>query len=287
MEILPPLQLGQLTPMSEVIRKSSMHGRDYVCCDITGSLDGSTEVAKSLFRFDGIIILLCNRGSISLCVNLNTVTLSASGMFVFNVEDAVTYVESSEDLDMSVLAIGREFMRDINFNLQILERFDVVSSSTQSITLSSKDYEAFKCYFALLEHNAAMRDVEDNSDLFTRNIARNLVASVFYQFISLRRKQRPVEAKPASRRTAYVYDFIQLVHNHYRRERTIKFYADKLFISPKYLSLIIKEGTGRTAAEWIDCCVIMEAKNLLRFSSMNVQQVAYELNFSNQSSFGK
>ena len=65
------------------------------------------------------------------------------------------------------------------------------------------------------------------------------------------------------------------------------FYADKLFISPKYLSLLVKEATGRSAANWIDEYVIMEAKNMLRFSGRNIQQVTYDLNFPNQSSFGK
>ena len=78
-----------------------------------------------------------------------------------------------------------------------------------------------------------------------------------------------------------------LVSQHYRKERGVAFYASKLFISPKYLSLIIKESTGQSAARWIDNFVILEAKNLLRFSGKNVQQVAYELNFTNQSSFGK
>ncbi|MDE6644508.1 MAG: AraC family transcriptional regulator, partial [Muribaculaceae bacterium] len=197
------------------------------------------------------------------------------------------HVESSDDLELSVLGIGREFLRDVNFNLQILERYDVLTSTLNATTLSPKDYEDISSYFLLLTHNAEARRQDDTSDLFTRNIARNLIASILYHFISLRKKQRDVVSKSASRRMGYVYDFIQLVHTHYRRERTIKFYADKLFISPKYLSLIIKEGTGSTAAEWIDRCVIMEAKNLLRFSNMNVQQVAYELNFSNQSSFGK
>ncbi len=85
----------------------------------------------------------------------------------------------------------------------------------------------------------------------------------------------------------YVHEFIQLVHEYHRSERTVAFYADKLFISPKYLSLIIKETLGRSAAEIIDDYVILEAKNLLRFSGKNIQQVSYELNFPNQSSFGK
>lgn len=286
MDLTEPVQLEQLTRMDSLSRYSSKHGSDYIYC-IVGNLSEYAKSAKSIFRFDGIILLLCNKGTVTLCVNLTTVTLTACDMFVFNMEDTVTLVESSDDLNLSVLAIGRDFVKDINFNLQILERYDIVNSPTYATSLSDKDYEIFKSYFSLLDHNALTRGYDADADLFTRNIARNLIASIFYQFISIRRKQRPIEAKPASRRTAYVYDFIQLVHANYRRERTIKFYADKLFISPKYLSLIIKEGTGRTAAEWIDHCVIMEAKNLLRFSNMNVQQIAYELNFSNQSSFGK
>ncbi|MFG6396731.1 MAG: helix-turn-helix domain-containing protein, partial [Muribaculaceae bacterium] len=93
--------------------------------------------------------------------------------------------------------------------------------------------------------------------------------------------------KSYSRKLAYVRTFLRLVRNNHRQERAIGFYADQMFISPKYLSLIIKEATGRSAAEWIDQYVIQEAKNLLKYSGKNVQQVAYELNFSNQSSFGK
>ena len=80
---------------------------------------------------------------------------------------------------------------------------------------------------------------------------------------------------------------MKLVHLHYTKERSVSFYASRLFISPKYLSLLVKEATGRSAARWIDYFVINEAKNLLRFSGKNIQQVAYALNFSNQSSFGK
>ena len=50
---------------------------------------------------------------------------------------------------------------------------------------------------------------------------------------------------------------------------------------------MVKETTGKSAANWIDDFVLMEAKNLLRYSGKNVQQVAYALNFTNQSSFGK
>ena len=57
--------------------------------------------------------------------------------------------------------------------------------------------------------------------------------------------------------------------------------------SPKYLSSVVKEVSGKTAARWIDESVILEAKALLKYSGMSIQEIAYHLNFSTQSFFGK
>lgn len=95
------------------------------------------------------------------------------------------------------------------------------------------------------------------------------------------------QLRPRSRRVLYTHEFVRLVRKYFRMEHSVRFYANKLCISPKYLSLVVKETSGRTAAEIIDEYLLLEAKNLLRFSGKNIQQVAYELNFSNQSSFGK
>ncbi len=119
---------------------------------------------------------------------------------------------------------------------------------------------------------------------------RCVIAALTYQVLQMvtRRIKDNSESKmPRSRRTTYVNEFMRLVHEHHTRERSVAFYAGKLFISPKYLSLIIKESTGKSATDVIDSYVVLEAKNLLRFSGKNIQQVAYELNFPNQSSFGK
>ena len=65
------------------------------------------------------------------------------------------------------------------------------------------------------------------------------------------------------------------------------YFADRLCISPKHLSMVVKKVSGRTASDWIDDYVILQAKQLLRSSSLTIQEVSRELNFSNQSFFGK
>ena len=65
------------------------------------------------------------------------------------------------------------------------------------------------------------------------------------------------------------------------------FYARQLCITPKYLTTLIKRISGLSVSEWIDNYVIIEAKTLLKYSTMSIQEIAYCLNFPNQSFFGK
>ena len=70
-------------------------------------------------------------------------------------------------------------------------------------------------------------------------------------------------------------------------ERKLEFYAGQLNITPKSLSAAIKKQTGRSAGEWIDDTIILEAKVLLQNKTLSVSQISNMLNFSDQSVFGK
>ena len=78
---------------------------------------------------------------------------------------------------------------------------------------------------------------------------------------------------------------MKLVRDYHTKERNLSFYADKLFLTPKYLSKLIKTISGKSAHEWIDSFVILEAKNLLKYSDMSIKSIVYELNFPNQTTF--
>ena len=90
----------------------------------------------------------------------------------------------------------------------------------------------------------------------------------------------------SDRAEEYFQRFIRLLGEHFRRERSVGFYARELCITPKYLTTLIRRVSGKSVSEWIDIYVVLEAKALLRFSNRSVQEVAYALNFPNQSFFG-
>lgn len=77
------------------------------------------------------------------------------------------------------------------------------------------------------------------------------------------------------------------IQKHYKTERSVNFYANKLFLTAKYLSKVVQENSGKTATNWIDDYVILEAKALLNSSKLTIQQISDELNFPSQSFFGK
>lgn len=89
------------------------------------------------------------------------------------------------------------------------------------------------------------------------------------------------------RRLLILRRFFDLVEQYFIKERQIQFYADKLCLSPKYMSQVISQSSGKLAGEWIRERVILEAKLLLLDGHHNAQQVADALNFSSQSFFGK
>ena len=81
--------------------------------------------------------------------------------------------------------------------------------------------------------------------------------------------------------------FLELVKENFRKERQLKFYADALCITPRYLSRVVKECTGSSAADWIERYVVLEARALLKSTTMTIQQISDELNFPSQTFFGK
>lgn len=81
--------------------------------------------------------------------------------------------------------------------------------------------------------------------------------------------------------------FLELVVEHHQKERTVSFYANKLCITPKYLSQLVVNVSGKYAYDIIRDQVIFRAKALLKSKQYSVQQVADELSFSNVSFFCK
>lgn len=284
------LRIAQLSGIKRFSFDYSKFGEDYMFSHFIPG-EQTLEYFLSPVRFDGMLFVLCLKGKLECEINLEKLELTQDSLLILSPDKIISSQQTNfSDFEAYFLFMSPKFLRDINIDVNIVNnagRFASLKNSRRPIMpLDKSESELLQKYMELLHCNTA----ENVDEVYIKSISRNIIASAIYQIFQFAAKRAPqdeIEERPLSRRANYVQEFMRLVHEHYCKERSVGFYADKLFISPKYLSLIIKEVTGRSAAEWIDECVILEAKNLLRYSGKNIQQVAYELNFSNQSSFGK
>ena len=90
-----------------------------------------------------------------------------------------------------------------------------------------------------------------------------------------------------SRELNYVTEFQDLISSKVTEIQSVKDYADILCLSPKYLSEVLKNTTGKTALQHIHEMLILEAKNQLSNTELTIGQIAYQLNFSDTSNFIK
>lgn len=81
--------------------------------------------------------------------------------------------------------------------------------------------------------------------------------------------------------------FTSLLEKFYQQERAVKFYADQLCVTPKYLSACTKQVTGHTANWWINSYVLRDATEMLVHSNRSIKAIASRLGFENQMLFGK
>ncbi len=279
------IPITQITRIQQFSTQYSSLESDYVFAHIT-STDQHPPFPNGPMRVSGLSTMICRSGTIELEINLTPYKVENGTLLVIGPDSIVNVHQVNwNEVDAYIFIMSPDFIRDINLDLNIMNTVRFTPSHNPIMKLTNEEMNLMCRYFDLIHYNTT-----DNSDtIYVRSITRCLLAAAIYQMMQFTRERTRNlnDMDTGTRRSNYVRDFIQLVHTHHRHERGVAFYASKLFISPKYLSLIIKESTGRSAAEWIDEYVILEAKNLLRFSGKNIQQVAYELNFSNQSSFGK
>ena len=188
------------------------------------------------------------------------------------------------DTRIAVIAFDDEFL---NIQKHIRTAMSIQQLVCSNPVLHLEDYFLEESLDIYRKMKSKMQEVDH---LFRKEVVQGYIQVMLYNAFNYFDKLRKADTshlQSNSRNQEIYMGFIQTVQKNYMRERNITFYADVLCISPKYLSQVIKNVTGRLAGEWISDYVILEAKALLKTKRYTVQQICDMLNFANQSFFGK
>lgn len=241
------------------------------------------------FTLDAFVFLLCKSGELVVTTNSKDIHLKKNDLFI-NFPGQVIHFNVPEDykgeVTVLIAVMDLAFIHEMNLDIKPIAQKMLDLSSSQSMELSEK---VFSELINLIK--VVIEEINNNEpDSATNDILRSLITALFFKisrFVDKNLKDSQVDNEVFDKNIKYFKEFMMLLAENFKKERSVGFYADKMHLSPKYFTTLIKRASGQTAADWINNYVILEAKNLLKYSTMNVQEISYSLNFPNQSFFGK
>lgn len=238
-------------------------------------------------RMPGLSIMVLKNGTLNLEINLRTFTAGSNSLVVMPMGSMVNITpELLDSLDLYLIFLAPKFLQDINVNFTSIFVPELLDQHSPVLYIDQLESDIVYRYFELLKLTAA----GNGNPVIERKIASSIISALVYQMVQFHYRRLYITNSPSGNKSTklnHVREFLKLIHSHYITERHVSFYARKLCISTKYLSMIVKETTGRAPGQWIDHLVGIQAKSLLRYSGKNIQQVAYALNFPSQAAFGK
>ena len=251
---------------------------------ITASSDSQMQVFRFPCRIDAFIIGVGPEGETSVSFNLHEFRLKKDSMFIFTPKN-ILLVNSQQYFKADVIAISPDFMRRINIDIKNMMPLFLKFVENPTLALTPEESRSMRGMIAQIERETRGPETHFSFDIVSGLIAATIykVGDIMYHYLA---EHPEGQNNSHNRAEEYFKQFTHLLGEHFREERSVGFYARQLCITPKYLTTLIKRISGQSVSEWIDNYVILEAKTLLKYSTMSIQEIAYYLNFPNQSFFG-
>lgn len=239
---------------------------------------------KAPFRSSAFVILLLTNGEMNFNYDFDSYTIKKKEVF-FITPGALCETKSfSPDISFIGLVFTPGYLKKQGVVLSSANFIHIFSSNMlRKQSLSEEEYA--EILFHILSLKRKMQLPTDIVNL--KEIVRHNFISVLYEVFLIQHKHSAFYPVKKNRKEELTRDFLTSLTNNFQQERKVLFYAKALFVTPRHLSQVVKQVTGKTAGEFIDEIVIKEAKVLLSANSFNISQVTNVLNFSDQSFFGK
>lgn len=242
------------------------------------------EIFRSPSRLNALIIGVGTEGETSLTSNLQEFRLKKDSLFIFSPKH-ILQVQSNNRFKAHLIVIAPDFLKRINIDTKRMMPLFLQFGSLPCMELTHAESQSLRSFISMVEQELKGSETDFSSEIIGGLIAATIykVGDILTHYLT---EHPEVDSPIHNRAEEYFRQFTELLGEHYKHERSVGFYARQLCITPKYLTTLIKRISGKSVSEWIDNYVILEAKTLLKYSNMSVQEIAYYLNFPNQSFFG-
>ena len=262
-------------------------GDDFCILDVR--YDRNLVEFESPVRLDAYLVLFCIGGTVRMSINMKEFVLEQDHLallvpgYIGQVVDFDR--EHKEDIHYVLVGVNRNYLSELNIDLNRLFTEGTAFLTNPCVKLTREERGIAQRYLQLASC------ILESSLSNKHDCLGSLITSIFYLSEGIFSRELKKAKESSVSRTSRADDifgkFVRLLSEHHLRERTVSFYAEKLCLSPKYFSKLIKSSSGRSAPDWIDSFVVMEAKNFLRYSDMSIKEIVYRLHFTDQPTFTK
>lgn len=279
------IDIAQLAEMTGVAQVTGMSD-EFIMTTICGK--DAFSLLQYPVRLNAYAAIYCTKGHFDIDINVTTYRVHQDTM-LFYVPGSTMHIKESEmdrlmDSEAVLLVATRDFLKGGQINLNGLYEQSVRFMNSPCITIDEEGKRILTDYYTLA------------SDLYKTDLmgAKEAICSIGTSLMCLigniwnGELSRLQVAKSAKSRAQVRYEeFISLVSANFMTEKSVAFYAEKMYMTPKYLTTLVKNESGMTATDWIDSFLVLEAKNLLKYSDLTVKEIGYRLHFQSIPSFHK
>ena len=210
-------------------------------------------------RCDCALVLLCTSGHAQVTVDLRRGPLQLNTIVLLLPGSVLMFDDASADFSVRFGAFSPDLFGEAGFRLG-LSFFSFLKENPIS-QVNERMAAGLSTWFEIMDYT-----YQDRGNMFRKTIVRNRLQNIMLELF---------------------HRFVSLVHDCCIEEREVSFYADKLCISTRYLSAIVRRTTHQSAKELIDKIVVMEIKVLLQNTTLPIQEIAYKMHFPDQSYLGR
>ncbi|WP_160137868.1 helix-turn-helix domain-containing protein [Chryseobacterium sp. c4a] len=239
------------------------------------------SVRKGLTNYphtvNGFICAICIKGRAELKINFQKRRLEPNTLMVVLPGSMMEPIDISEDLHIDTIFFDPDCIsRDSLSNNYML--FNEIRQ-TSCIGLNDKDFEIFRKHHASISMHYHREESRSKADILQFLLLALLTEIKEVYNINNEQNQQHTRAAEL---TAVFFD---LLYHHHKEERSVSFYAQKMYLTSKYLTTIIRKQTGKSILAWINEAVVAQAKSLLKTTNLSVMEITDILNFSDSSLF--
>lgn len=238
----------------------------------------------SAYQLELVAMAFCTNGKGQFRINDKMYTMYKSDLAIITPMSIMEDVLVSPDFDCFVVGLS---YNAIQHSVHIGKKmWDLRTFLIQNpiIHLQPEGQLVGTAYKQLLELK-----LKNPNELFYKEIMQSLFECVFFELASFIRPMVDTTTTEDGLKQGDMLckRFIEMLTETEGRERSVSVFADKLCVTPKYLSTVTKETSGKTALEWIHIYAVENIKRQLKYSNKTIKEIADDMNFPNLSFFGK